>query len=838
MTHRTLTSIFLVAVWHTLSFGASAQGTRAGYERAKSLQQRMQGKVTKAWINPHWYAHGTRFWYRNDLANAEREFIRVDAVRGVREPAFDHGKLAAGLAKASGKPADAKKLPIESLAFDETTQAVRFTAFEKHWHCNLGTYEVREQGKDEKPPAVELARDLRPSSYTGPAAVETFVNQTGRLVKMFWSDPNSRLRPYGSMEPGASSKQNTYAGHVWVLTDEANRILAVVETPEGGDRVVLDASLKPGEPALERPRSLPQADSPKGTWEAFTSQNKLHIRNLATREEIPLQWAGAEDQTERSEFFWSPDNKKLLVLRTKPAEEHKIYLIESSPASQVQPKLHSMNYLKPGDRIAVTKPHLFDIATHKEIPIDDALFTNPWSLGNVRWQADSKRFTFEYNQRGHQVFRVIGVNAQTGTPQALVEERISTFVDYAGKHFARYLDETGELIWMSERDGWNHLYLYDLKAGAVKNQITQGEWVVRRVERVDTEQRQIWFWAGGIRPGQDPYYLHFARVNFDGSGLVVLTEGDGTHTIQHSPDRRFFVDTYSRVDAAPATELRAADDGRLVCPLEEADFSALKAAGWQAPEPFVAKGRDGITDIYGIICRPTNFDAGKKYPVIENIYAGPQDAFVPKVFHPFYPHQALAELGFIVVQIDGMGTSNRSKRFHDVCWKNLADAGLADRILWLKAAAQKYPSLDLTRVGIFGGSAGGQNALTAMLSHGDFYKVAVADCGCHDNRMDKIWWNELWMGWPIGPHYAEQSNVTNAHKLQGKLLLIVGELDRNVDPASTMQVANALVKANKDFDLLVLPGVGHGAAETPYGQRRRQDFFVRHLLGVEPRSQP
>jgi dipeptidyl aminopeptidase/acylaminoacyl peptidase len=252
----------------------------------------------------------------------------------------------------------------------------------------------------------------------------------------------------------------------------------------------------------------------------------------------------------------------------------------------------------------------------------------------------------------------------------------------------------------------------------------------------------------------------------------------------------------------------------------------------------VAKGRDGKTDVYGVIFRPTRFDPARKYPVIEEIYAGPQGAFVPKSFRAYHKAQSVAELGFIVVKIDGMGTSHRSKRFHDVCWKNLADSGFPDRILWIRAAAEQRPYMDLTRVGIYGGSAGGQSALRALLGHGDFYQVAVADCGCHDNRMDKIWWNELWMGWPVGPHYAEQSNVTQAHKLQGKLLLIVGGKDRNVDPASTMQVVDALIKADKDFDLLVIPGTGHGAAETPYGNRRRQDFFVRHLLGVEPRSRP
>jgi dipeptidyl aminopeptidase/acylaminoacyl peptidase len=245
----------------------------------------------------------------------------------------------------------------------------------------------------------------------------------------------------------------------------------------------------------------------------------------------------------------------------------------------------------------------------------------------------------------------------------------------------------------------------------------------------------------------------------------------------------------------------------------------------------VALGRDGITPIYGIIHRPAGFDPDKRYPVIESIYAGPHGAHVPKSFRTTYGQQRLTDLGFIVVQIDGMGTNWRSKAFHDVCWKNLGDAGFPDRIRWIRAAAQRYPYLDIRRVGIYGGSAGGQNALRALLAHGDFYQVAVADCGCHDNRMDKIWWNEQWMGWPVGPHYIEQSNVTQAHRLQGKLLLMVGELDRNVDPASTMQVVKALIKADKDFDMLVIPGAGHGAAGTAYGRRRLQDFFVEHLLG-------
>jgi dipeptidyl aminopeptidase/acylaminoacyl peptidase len=387
---------------------------------------------------------------------------------------------------------------------------------------------------------------------------------------------------------------------------------------------------------------------------------------------------------------------------------------------------------------------------------------------------------------------------------------------------------------MSERDGWNHLYLFDAATGKLKNQVTKGEWVVRAVDRVDEDKRQVWFHAGGMRPGQDPYLIHYARVNLDGTGLVILTEGDGNHTVQFSPGGKFLVDTYSRVDMPPVVELRSVEDGSLVCGLEKGDWSALLKTGWKVPERFVAKGRDGKTDIHGVIFRPTGFDPAKKYPVIEQIYAGPQGAFVPKAFSPFYRPQGLAELGFVVVQIDGMGTNWRSKAFHDVCFKNLGDAGFPDRVLWLKAAAEKDPALDLNHVGLYGGSAGGQNALGGLLFFPDFYKAAVADCGCHDNRMDKIWWNEAWMGWPIGPEYQASSNVVNAHKLRGKLLLTVGELDHNVDPASTMQVVNALIRAGKDFELIVFPGADHGAGSGRYGQRRLRDFFVRNLLGVTP----
>ncbi|WP_406693987.1 prolyl oligopeptidase family serine peptidase [Singulisphaera sp. Ch08] len=593
---------------------------------------------------------------------------------------------------------------------------------------------------------------------------------------------------------------------------------------------------RPGEGRGRRgPRSSRSQDSPDGKWRVELKGHELRLRDKATGEEFLLAEGGADENRYEESAFWSPDSKRLVALRRSKGDARAVHLIESSPGDQLQPKLHSFDYLKPGDKPSLVWPHLFDVADRKEIPIGDDLFKNPWRLGDFHWSLDSSRFMFLYNQRGHQVLRLVSVDAETGAARAIIDERSETFIDYSQKMFLQYLDETNEILWMSERDGWNHLYLFDALTGQVKNQVTQGEWVVRGIDRVDEATREVWFHGGGIHANQDPYFVHYARVNLDGGGLVTLTEGDGTHQVSFSPDRKWLVDTWSRVDLPPVTELRSAKDGKLILELERGDWSALLATGWRIPERFAANGRDGKTEIHGVIFRPSNFDPSRTYPVIEQIYAGPHGAFVPKEFSPLHRMpQSLAELGFIVVQVDGMGTNWRSKAFHDVCWKNLGDAGFPDRILWMKAAAEKDPALDLSRVGIYGGSAGGQSAMGALLFHPEFYRAAVADCGCHDNRMDKIWWNEAWMGWPIGPEYAAQSNVTNAHKLRGKLLLFVGELDRNVDPASTMQVVHALIQAKKDFDFVVFPGAGHGAGGSPYGERRKRDFFVRHLLKVEP----
>lgn len=576
--------------------------------------------------------------------------------------------------------------------------------------------------------------------------------------------------------------------------------------------------------------------SPDSQWVAYIKNYNVYIKPKGlSGKETQLSFDGSTGEYYDSDLAWSPDSKKLVAAKVRKNEDHTLYLIESSPSDQLQPKLQTRDYLKPGDALPQRTPTLFLIEQQKMFAMPASLIANQYDLSFPVWHKDSRSFTVEYNQRGHQQYSVIEMDAKTGVAKMLINEQSKTFIDYSGKKYRYDIADGKELIWASERDGWNHLYLYDGTTGVVKNQITKGDWVVRKVVQVDEEKRQLVFAASGKEKGQDPYLVQYYRVNFDGTALRALTKEDANHEGFFSPDSSAFVDQYSRIDSPPVTVIRSAADGKVLMELEKADVKSLLATGWKMPEVFTTKGRDGQTDIWGIIVRPTNFDEKKQYPVIEYIYAGPHSSFVPKNFQTLVPYgaQELAELGFIVVQVDGMGTSNRSKAFHDVCWKNLKDAGFPDRIAWMKAAAKKYPFMDISRVGIYGTSAGGQSSAGAMLFHPEFYKVAVSSCGCHDNRMDKMWWNEQWMGYPIGPHYAESSNVENAYRLQGKLMLIVGELDDNVDPSSTLQVVNALIKANKNFDFIMVPGMGHSSGGD-FGEHKRRDYFVKHLLNVEP----
>ncbi len=478
-------------------------------------------------------------------------------------------------------------------------------------------------------------------------------------------------------------------------------------TPAGGGR----GGRGGGAPGGALPQQVRR--SPDGKWEALIRNFNVAVRAAGSQALTMLSFDGSEDNYyELRSIQWSPDSKKLAAYRIIPGYRREVHYVESSPEDQLQPKTRSLVYAKPGDVLDVDQPVIFQIEPRQQHIVDRTLFPNAYEVSPLVWRKDSSAVTFEYNQRGHELYRVIEIKAADGKARAVITEQPKTFFCYSSKKYRYDIQDGKEIVWMSERDGWNHLYLYNDVTGSV-SQITKGNWVVRNVIRTDEAARQIWFEASGMYPGKDPYFLHYYRINFDGTGLTTLTEADANHEAAFSSDMKYYVDTYSRVNLAPVMELRQASDGKRIMELETGDISELVKAGWKAPESFMALGRDGKTDIWGVIFRPTNFDQSKKYPVIESIYAGPHSSFVPKSFAAFDAMQAQAELGFIVVQIDGMGTSNRSKAFHDVAWKNIGDAGFPDRILWHKAVAAKYPYYDITRVGIYGGSAGGRTRWAA-----------------------------------------------------------------------------------------------------------------------------
>ena len=751
----------------------TAQVTRADYDQAQALSSTFEALAVNVADTPTWIGTTHRFYYRR-LRPDGYEFVTVDADIRQKQPSFDHARLADALSKAANRTYVASRLPFQGFTFNEALSAIDLTIDGARWTCVLADYSCRT-------PELPRPGDIR-RGITGPVRGD----------------------------------------------------LSTV-TP--------------------RPRL-----SPDGQWMAFIDNYNVAIRPVGGDKRISLSTDGSEgNYYDGASIVWSPDSTKVAAYRVRPGFRRLVHYVSSSPEDQLQPQHWAIQYAKPGDQLDLEQPVLFDVRSRSQITVDARLFPNAFDMSDLVWRKDSRGFTFEYNQRGHQAFRVIEVEAQSGAARAVIAEEPKTFFYYnrsaatlqAGKRYRYDLADGQEVVWMSERDGWNHLYLIDGATGAVKSQITKGAWPVRHVVKVDEEKRQLWFSAGGMTAGKDPYFQHYYRINLDGTGLTPLTSVDANHTVEFSSDMTMFVDHYSRPDLASVLELRrlegkgfsprqaAAEAAALqTWEVERGDITGLLKAGWRAPEVFVAKGRDGVTDIWGLVWKPTNFDPAKKYPVIEYIYAGPHGTHTPKSFSASSGMPAQAALGFIVVQMDGMGTANRSKAFHDVAWQNLKDAGFPDRILWHQALAAKNPWYDISRVGIYGGSAGGQNAMGALLFHPDFYKVAVSYAGCHDNRMDKIWWNEQWMGWPIGPQYAASSNVDHAAQLQGKLLLMVGELDTNVDPSSTLQVVRALLKANKNFDYLMLPGeehnAGRGGEYADYGERKRFDFFVRHLLGQNP----
>jgi dienelactone hydrolase len=758
---------------------------KTAYELATKYNSWVTGKTLNARLGTTWLEGNTRFWYRKELPGGAKEFLLVDASKGTREPAFDHKKMAEALSKAAEEKYTADKLPFDSIEFTDKDRAIKVNAKNFQWKCDLILYEVTKLG-----PA--------PREKTGKFGGGNF----GGFKK----------KREGSTDPDTAWQEEWR--EQWGEDEEED------DNPQ---------QPPPKGPGFGRPNEW---NSPDGKWTAAVKDHNLILKSRSTDRVLQMTTNGKEGNA-YTFASWSPDSKTIMAARTEAAEQKKAYAINSVPQNQFRPTIDERTYRLPGDKLDAHELTLLFVEDRKPMPVEVEKIALVSERPTLRptWKKDSTGFFVTHIDRDYKRARLMEVTVATGKSRVVYEEKCDTRFVRAKMH-TTYVADGAEIVWTSEKDGWNHLYLLDGKTGTIKAQITKGEWVVRAVDRVDEKARVIWFSASGRNLDHDPHLVHQYRVDFDGSNLVALTEGNGSHVAEYSPDRKYVVDSWSRVDLPPVHELRTAD-GKRIMELETTSIDALTKTGWKAPEPFVAKGRDGKTDIWGVVFRPSYLREDKKYPVIEFIYAGPWTASVPKSFRTASPTQALAELGFIVVQIDGMGLPTRSKAFHDASHENHADAGLPDRMAWLKALAAKHKYVDLTRVGIYGHSGGGYSSLRALLDYPDFYKVAVSSSGNHDPRGYDYGYTEQWMGL-MGKHYEKQSNVTDAHKLKGKLLLMTGESDTNVYASlHTWKVVDALIKADKDFDLLVIPGRNHGI-DSPYVTRKRYDFFVKHLLGIDP----
>ena len=613
-------------------------------------------------------------------------------------------------------------------------------------------------------------------------------------------------------------------------------------------------------PAAANPNETP---SPDGKWALFLEHYNLWLRNTATGERRALttdgvrrhEYAGSvEYSTEwvtnaRNGYpappvaLWSADSRRVLVQKVDQRMVPETHLVQTIRDTGVRPRLWSFAFPFPGDSLARATWWVFDITTGRAVAGD----APPMELGIVpllasgeAWWGDSAGTTAYYVERGRgaRAWWLKALDAATGRTRTVAEERGAMLVEPApavgAPPLVRVTPDGSEVIWFSERDGWAHLYLVDAATGQVKHQITKGEWVVRDIVKLDARARTLWFTASGREPGRDPYLLHLYSIRFDGTGLTLLTPEDAQHQVTLGAGGGWVVDRMSRPDLAPVTVARSLD-GKTVVPLERADLTRLLAAGFRWPERFVTKAADGMTDIYGIMFKPSNFDSTRRYPIIEEIYPGPQRINVQKTFVAGSEDQSHAELGVISIRIDGRGTPLRSRAFHAYAHGHLENnGGLEDHVAALRQLAATRPWMDLNRVGIFGSSGGGFGSVRAMLAYPDFYKVGVSASGNHDIRGYLALWGETYQGYPVGEDYLAPANWTLAGKLKGKLLLAYGELDDNVAPAHTLQLIDALTRANRDYDLLIATNGSHFMAANTYFRRRRWDYFVRHLIGMTP----
>ncbi len=610
--------------------------------------------------------------------------------------------------------------------------------------------------------------------------------------------------------------------------------------------------------------------SPDGTRALFTRDHNLRVRTAGEDEGVQLTddgepyWdygSSPEGNTSAVTIrrfgipvppaaLWSPDGRYVATHQLDQRGVQEMHLVQGAPEDgSKRPRHHAYRYALPGDSV-IPMAHMVIVDTEMgavtRLNADplNSIFQSPFTFQNVWWADDgSGLYTLRFT-RGQKAVSLEVADPATGEVRTIIEESCATYCEatpsLASRPNVRVLGGGDEVLWWSERNGWGHLYLYDGRSGDLKRQVTSGPWLVREVLHVDEGTRTVWFTGSGREDG-DPYYMQLYSVGLDGGAVRRLTPEDSHHLVTASPGGAWFVDTHGRIDTAPVTVLRDRS-GSVVMTLETGSLDGLEALGWSPPETVVTKARDGVTDLYGLIVKPTGFDPDAVYPVIDYVYPGPQTAWVPKsVADPLsrvlWDAQATAELGAVVVVLDGLGKPLRSKAFHNFSYGNLQDAGgLADHVASMKQLAASRPWMDLDRVGVYGFSGGGYMSTHAILTQPDFYQVAVSGAGNHDQRGYIALWGELYHGLmdPDGANYIQQANTTHAANLKGKLLLIHGEMDDNVSPALTMQVVDALIKANRTFDMLILPNLNHGAGGDPYYIRRRWDYFVEHLIGAEP----
>jgi dipeptidyl-peptidase-4 len=595
--------------------------------------------------------------------------------------------------------------------------------------------------------------------------------------------------------------------------------------------------------------------SPDGKRAVFIRDFNLWVRDLANGRDTQLTQDGVKDfgygtdnagwiRSDTPVVLWSPDSKRIATFQHDGRGVGEMYLADTRVG---HPHLEAWKYPLVGDeKIFQIERVIIDVDAAKVIrlqmppdPHRSSLCDHvkcDGSFSDVEWSADSKQLAFISSSRDHKRAQFRVADAQTGKVRNVLEETSNTYFEGGeDRPNWRFLPASNEVIWFSERDNYAQLYLYDLTTGKLKNQITSGEGDVVETLRVDERNRQVYFLGAGKEKGRDPYFVHLYRVGLDGKDLTLLTPEDATHDVSFSPTGRFFVDSYSKPDVPPITVVRDSN-GKLIETVEKADISRLVATGWKPVTPFSVNARDGATDLYGLMYKPTRFDASGKYPIIDHIYPGPTPGSVGsrRFLAARGDSQALAELGFIVIELDGMGTPMRSKKFHDAYYGNMGDNTLPDQVAGIQELAKRYPWIDIGRVGIWGHSGGGYAAADAMFRYPDFFKVGISEAGNHDNRDYEDDWAEKWQGLLKGDNYDNQANQLVAKNLKGKLLLVHGTMDSNVPPYNTLLVVDALIRANKDFDLLMLPNRNHGFANEPYMVRRRWDYFVKNLMGVEP----